>query len=168
VFAQSDPLEYCFGPANFYAYSGNNPMNFGDPSGHLLTATGDHWSTAGRSAATAATAFGTVAGGTFVLANAISETIEKALAVDSMSSAPGSPNAPDPCRQWRRLIQEHQDKLEQYLRDPLGMDNQGTLMNAPNVLIKMSVMLGRVSVLIKAIHRHERNLRQCERDNGLR
>jgi hypothetical protein len=62
----------------------------------------------------------------------------------------------------KELIKEHEDKLEQYTKDPYSMDNDGRLRNAPSGEIRERIIEGRKKVLRDAISRHQRELQKIE------
>lgn len=51
----------------------------------------------------------------------------------------------------RNLIEEHQKKLDDYIKDPYAHDNKEILQNAPNQEIRDKIIQGNVDALQKQI-----------------
>ncbi|MEU2492853.1 hypothetical protein [Streptomyces sp. NPDC007883] len=52
---------------------------------------------------------------------------------------------------YRKLIEEHEEKLRAYLADPDAYDNKGFLKNAPNEEVRQRIIDGRTRHLKKEI-----------------
>lgn len=61
---------------------------------------------------------------------------------------------------YERLIEEHEQKLEEYINDPLAHDNKGILKNAPNDEIRNKIIQGRVQALEKQIKKQQGELQK--------
>ena len=74
----------------------------------------------------------------------------------------------DPCRGLRFQLREHQKKLQDYLSEPFAGDNKDLLKNAQHPIATMTIIFGRVASIVSEIETIKRNIRKCERDNGMR
>ncbi|HEY2495483.1 MAG TPA: RHS repeat-associated core domain-containing protein [Candidatus Angelobacter sp.] len=70
----------------------------------------------------------------------------------------------DPCKGFRNILQEHQDKLGRYASNPYVEDNLGILGRGYDGRI----IAGRVKGLVHDILLYQKQLEECERKNGLR
>ncbi|MFH1644050.1 MAG: hypothetical protein ABIA74_02650 [bacterium] len=61
-------------------------------------------------------------------------------------------------RSYEKLIQEHKEKLEAYLKNPDKYDNKGFLKNAPNTNIRQQIINNRAEILKKDILKQEGEL----------
>ncbi len=61
---------------------------------------------------------------------------------------------------YEKLRDEHKQKLAQWKRDPLSMDNKGTYRNAPTPDARQKIFEGRARALEKQIAKHESELRK--------
>jgi hypothetical protein len=78
-------------------------------------------------------------------------------------------SAKDPCKGLRDILKEHEDKLRNYINDPLGNDNRGILgaaYLANNGAIAQSIYDGRIAELQKQIRNFKKQLEECEQANG--
>lgn len=59
---------------------------------------------------------------------------------------------------YEKLIEEHQKKLDDYIKDPYGHDNKGILENAPTQEIRDKIIQGRIDALQKQINKQQGEL----------
>jgi len=59
---------------------------------------------------------------------------------------------------YEALIQEHQQKLTDYIRDPYAYDNKDLLKNAPTEEIRQKIINGRIDVIQKQIDKQMKEL----------
>ena len=135
---------------------GGNPLSRIDPTGEL---------TAGAVL---------VGGGVLIVGGVIymsGPAGKKAIrsAATAISNAFCSPGDQDPCKGLRDILKDHEDKLQNYLNDPLGSDNKGILSMAylaNNGAMAMSIYEGRIRNLKNQIANFKKQLEECERMNG--
>jgi RHS repeat-associated protein len=56
-------------------------------------------------------------------------------------------------------VAAHKQKLEQYKKDPMSMDNKNTLRNAPSEKVKQQIIEGRIKKLEKEIRNFEKQIK---------
>lgn len=61
---------------------------------------------------------------------------------------------------YERLIEEHKQKLEEYINNPYEHDNLGILKNAPNDKIREKIIQGRIIELQRQIKKQQGELNQ--------
>ncbi len=79
------------------------------------------------------------------------------------------PDDKDPCKGLRNQLRDHQNKLDQYLRDPLSMDNKGFLqktIDEENWARFWAIRASRIKSLKHQISNFKKQLRACERMYG--
>jgi hypothetical protein len=59
---------------------------------------------------------------------------------------------------YEGLIEEHQQKLTDYIRDPYAYDNKDLLKNAPTEEIRQKIINGRIDVIQKQIDKQMKEL----------
>lgn len=69
-------------------------------------------------------------------------------------------------RSYERNIQEHEEKLERYKRDPYSQDNDGRLSNAPSEEVKQRIMRARIEHLEKEIKTFRENVSKITGDQS--
>jgi hypothetical protein len=90
---------------------------------------------------------------------------------DSTTVAPSCPNGEDPCAGLRAILREHEQKLADYLHNPILADNKGILSAA--YLLGLvdrywSIYMGRIASLRSQVENFKRLLAECEAKNGKR
>jgi RHS repeat-associated protein len=185
-YTQSDPVGI-FAGKNTYSYVFNRPNLLVDPDGAQATI---GWGRVGGFCAAAAVAdgplpFGEVACacvaagfGIYVLSQSGNGdgSNKPILAPPTTASCSDPENCgKDPCKGIRKQLQVHQQKLLQYVNNPLACDNRGTL--------SMGMMCGdmgiadggmqagrvyntRITEIKKQIEMWKRELEKCEEKNG--
>jgi len=174
-YVESDPIGLMGGSLSTYGYANGNPVTGVDPSG-LLSFTPEVLQQALKVAGLAEIAGGgpedpvadavalVLAFGTIVAA---SDTATSPTA----SAASGSCPPRDPCKELRNRLKEHEQKLSDYLKNPLLNDNKGIL-GAATLLGQTerarSIYAGRVLTLNSQIANFKKLLAECEAKNGKR
>jgi RHS repeat-associated protein len=79
----------------------------------------------------------------------------------------GGGNSKDPCKGLRDQLNQHIRKLQEFMSDPYGHDNQGHLANNPSERHK-NIIEGRIRKLRGQIDNFRRLLEECERKHGKR
>jgi hypothetical protein len=90
-------------------------------------------------------------------------------AAKAVANAICQPGDKDPCQGLRDQLKAHEDKLSDYINDPLRFDNKGMLSMAylGNAgAIASSIYEGRIRSLKKQIENFKKQLEECERING--
>lgn len=85
------------------------------------------------------------------------------------NACPPNPGNKDPCKGLRKDLQEHREKLRQYVNDPLSMDNKGSLSDAVssgNMDRFLIIRATRIKSLLFQIKLKEEQLRRCEEKYG--
>jgi hypothetical protein len=170
---ESDPLGLAGGSLTTYGYAGANPISANHPSGLLSIGP------AALEAALKRAGLAELAGGgpedplaDIAAAIAIIGTIALAdpPAVSPTPSAAGSSCPPrDPCKGLRDILNEHRQKLTDYLQNLLLRDNKGDLGSAilqGETARAQSIYAGRVLELNKQIENFKKLLAECEAKNG--
>ncbi len=67
-------------------------------------------------------------------------------------------------RSYERLVDEHLQKLSDYINDPMAHDNQGLLANAPTPEIQQKIYEGRINQLQKQINRQQTDLQTIRQE----
>ncbi|HTF97059.1 MAG TPA: RHS repeat-associated core domain-containing protein, partial [Cellvibrio sp.] len=85
------------------------------------------------------------------------------------NSCPPNPGNQDPCKGLRKELAMHIAKLQQYISDPLSMDNKGSLTNAfrsGNTARAQHIINRRIDRLQGQIDNFKRMLAECEARHG--
>ena len=72
---------------------------------------------------------------------------------------------PDPCKGLRQHLREHEKKLESYRNNPHAHDHKGILGHSPER--DASIINGRIKHLEGEIKAAKKNLKECEKENGM-
>ena len=173
-FLQVDPIEFWSGTANIYEYAENNPFMLSDPSGLYGASTADFIKAAGAAGlgivalSTPNSEGDTLLGGIISLSVATMKKLDAMRIASSLESMNPPGGGKDPCRGLRFQLREHQKKLQDYLSEPFAGDNKDLLKNAQHPIATMTIIFGRVASIVSEIETIKRNIRKCERDNGMR
>jgi len=77
---------------------------------------------------------------------------------------PSDPNNCDPCKGLRNKLEEHREKLKNYIADPSAYDNKGKLGKGYDD----KIISGRIKKLQIDIENFEKEVAKCEYKNGMR
>ena len=143
-----------------YNYTFNNPVNLVDPDGNFPIAPAIPWLIAAAKAATpyvvatAAAAAGAL--GFKAAAETISDYITNANAIEKQTDSQLEKSE----RSLENNVLEHQQKLDDYKRDPDANDNQGILKNAKSPEMREKIIKGRIEELGKQIVKNQNELKK--------
>ena len=79
------------------------------------------------------------------------------------------PGDNDPCKGLRDQLRKHEEKLRQYMANPMGMDNKGFLADALTMGdqdLYNKIYATRIASLQRQIANFRKQLEECERRNG--
>ena len=157
-YTSADPIGLG-GGWNRFVYVGGNPVSFVDPDGLQYAGSvplGGLGS--GLAGSVARPNAGTLVD-PIVIPNTGVET-----------SCPPKPGNQDPCKGYRKDLEEHRKKLQEYLNDPLPMDNKNHLKNAiesGNMNLFWIIRATRIRSILFQINLKEKQLRKCEEMYGM-
>ena len=181
-YIQADPIGLA-GGSNLYGYANADPLRFTDPDGRVAgilvgpIVRAGIGRAAGQAIASAlrnglGEAGGSVAGCLLVgiCTNEMSTPDDPGQeAADEAEPEQCEPEGRDPCEGLRRRLREHEQKLANYVSNPMEHDNMGYLQEAldqDNRIRFGSIYSGRISNLVRQIDNFRRQLRECEKNNG--
>ena len=156
-YTQPDPLGMPDGPAR-YAYAGNSPLMNVDPDGRnpIVVVVLGCLEIPLCAALTAAT---------FAQ---IGLTISAMMGDDSADDTPTVPPIPlycpppyDPCKGLKKQLAKHQQKLQDYIKNPAAHDNLGLLIGATPEQAAV-IISGRIAELQSQIAHFAREVKKCE------
>jgi RHS repeat-associated protein len=170
-YAESDPIGLN-GGISTYGYALNSPLYYSDPTGRdpgavLGGEIGTFIEPGFGTVVGAAIGFGLGAAAIWWAANHSSDNPSNASAIPTTVTGPTCPPKPpkDPCKGLADQLAEHQQKLNDYMSDPLAHDNKNFLPGAsPDLQAK--IYQSRVMSLVGQIRTFERDLAQCRANNG--
>jgi RHS repeat-associated protein len=155
-YVQSDPIGLA-GGVNTYAYVGGNPLRDADPEGLQGATTVDSWCTQNPVVCAEINGPKSVPNPSKIL------PITQELTKDRCP--PGDPDGKDPCKGLRKQLELHEQKLRDYVNNPLKYDNRGDLSNAllgNNAAQANRIYEGRLKELRSQIENWKREIQKCE------
>lgn len=150
-----DPMEED-GGLNLYTFAANDSVNHMDPYGLQI----DGIATPGITTVLMTPEELAAAQAAAARAAARLAAAAAAAASTSFCQAPK-----DPCKGLRDQYNAHLKKLQDYIKDPEGHDNLGTLQNNPGLRDKL--IDGRIRALQRQINNFKKQLDACEKANGM-